>query len=82
MIHTAERARPEIGGEPGCLRVDMVYQGDQNGEKGAYYIKAVGEVIQWEITATAIRIAEYCLVQALEDILEGFPLCHQGFSCG
>ncbi len=48
-VAIGERRRPEPAGRPGYLRVDTVHQGDLDGVKGVYHIKAVDEVTQREV---------------------------------
>jgi hypothetical protein len=48
QVAIGERRRPQPLGRPGYLRVDTVHQGDRDGGKGVYQIKAVDEVTQWQ----------------------------------
>ncbi|MCL0093644.1 hypothetical protein M1O53_01435 [Dehalococcoidia bacterium] len=57
-----ERAKSEPEGQPGCIRIDTIHQGDINGRKGVYHINAVDEVTQWEIAASMERISEAYMV--------------------
>ncbi|MGA2119495.1 MAG: hypothetical protein ABSH56_32700 [Bryobacteraceae bacterium] len=61
-IPIGERRQPQPRGEPGFLRIDTVYQGDQPGRKGLYHINAVDEVTQWEIVAATPQISELWLL--------------------
>lgn len=79
VVKIAERARPVPEGKPGYIRVDTVYQGDRNGEKGVYHINAVDEVTQWEILASVERISESHLGPVLESMLASFPFVILGF---
>jgi transposase InsO family protein len=74
-----ERMKPQSQGQPGYLRIDTVHQGDQNGHKGVYHINAVDEVTQWEVVISSERITENHLAAHLEEILNQFPFCIQGF---
>ena len=56
-----------------------MHQGDLNGEKGAYHINAVDEIVQWEIVSSVERISETYLVPVLESALVQFPFIIQGF---
>jgi len=40
VVAIGERRKPSPNGEPGYLRIDTVHQGDQDGAKGVYYIRA------------------------------------------
>jgi hypothetical protein len=55
-IGERRKSRPE--GRAGYLRIDIVHQGDQDGNKGLYHVNAVGEVTQWEIVAATPQISE------------------------
>jgi transposase InsO family protein len=79
VVQIGERARPSPGGNPGYIRIDTVHQGDYNDKKGVYHINAVDEVTQWEIVASAEKIAESYLVPVLESMLAGFPFVIRGF---
>lgn len=74
-----ERAKPDPGGQPGCIRIDTIHQGDINGHKGVYHINAVDEVTQWEIVASVERISEAYMVPVLEIMLAQFPFVIKGF---
>lgn len=68
-----ERRKPIPDGKPGYLRVDSVHQGDQDLEKGVYYINMVDEVTQWEIVGCVEGISEQFLEPLLLELLERFP---------
>jgi transposase InsO family protein len=74
-----QRAKPDAMGQPGCVRVDTVHQGDLNGHKGVYHINAIDEVTQWEIVASVEKISEAYLVPVLGSMLEEFPFVVRGF---
>jgi hypothetical protein len=48
-VAIGERRRPDPQGRPGYLRIDTVHQGDLEGIKGVYHIKAVDEATQWQV---------------------------------
>jgi transposase InsO family protein len=73
MIAIGERRKPSPNGEPGYLRIDTVHQGDQDKEKGVYYINAVDEVTQMEVICAVEKISENYLIPVLEQIIEFFP---------
>lgn len=68
-----ERRKPQPGGIPGFLRVDSVHQGNQEKEKGVYYVNIVDEVTQWEMTGCVEGISEFFLTPLLETLLESYP---------
>ena len=68
-----ERRKPVPNGKPGFLRVDSVHQGDQDKEKGVYYVNIVDEVTQWEIVGAVEGISEFFLAPLLEELLAQFP---------
>jgi hypothetical protein len=68
--------RPDPRGD---LRVDIVHQGDWDGEKGVYHINAVDPVTQWQVIGCVARISEQFLIPALEAMLHQFPFRIQGF---
>lgn len=68
-----ERRKPSPEGKPGYIRVDSVHQGDQDKEKGVYYINLVDEVTQWELVGCVEGISEAFLAPLLEVLLEQFP---------
>jgi transposase InsO family protein len=78
-VTIGERRRPDPQGQPGCLRVDTVHQGDQPGTKGVYHINAVDEVTQWQIVAATARISEAWLEPVLAALLRQFPFRIRGF---
>ena len=72
--------RPRADGRPGFVRVDTVYQGDLDGNKGVYLINVVGEVTQFEYVVGAVAaISERFLVPVLEGLLGLFPFAILGF---
>jgi transposase InsO family protein len=73
MVAIGERRKPSPNGEPGYLRIDTVHQGDQDKEKGVYYINAVDEVTQMEVICAVEKISENYLIPVLEQIIEFFP---------
>jgi len=78
-VRIATRKRPTPNGEPGYLRIDTVHQGDQNKEKGVYYINAVDEVTQFEVVCAVEKISERYLLPVLTAMLEYFPFKIKGF---
>jgi len=68
-----ERRKPQTNGQPGCIRVDTVHQGDQDGVKGLYHINAVDEETQFEIVCAVEKISERYLIPVLEQLLDQFP---------
>jgi hypothetical protein len=68
--------RPDPRGD---LRVDIVHQGDWDGEKGVYHINAVDPVTQWQVIGCVARISEQFLIPAPEAMLHQFPFRIQGF---
>lgn len=74
-----ERRKPDPQGKPGFLRVDTVHQGDQEGEKGVYYINCVDAVLQWEIVGAVEKISEAYLAPLLQDLVDQFPFVILGF---
>jgi transposase InsO family protein len=73
MVTIGERRKPSPNGEPGYLRIDTVHQGDQDKEKGVYYINAVDEITQMEVICAVEKISENYLIPVLEQIIESFP---------
>ena len=78
-INIGIRTKPNADGNPGLLRIDTVHQGDQDGEKGVYYINVVDEVTQWEVIVAVPAITWEYMKQAFEDILEQYPFEIFGF---
>jgi transposase InsO family protein len=74
-----ERRKPQTDGKPGYLRVDSVHQGDNDREKGVYYINLVDEITQWEIVGCVEGISEQFLTPLLEELLLRFPFIILGF---
>lgn len=74
-----ERRKPKPRGKAGYLRIDTVHQGDQDGQKGVYYINAVDEITQFEIVGSVEGISERFLIPVLEAILGQFPFNILGF---
>ena len=74
-----ERRKPQPDGQPGCIRIDTVHQGDLDGEKGVYHINAVDEVTQFEVVVSVERISEVYLIPAQEYLLGSFPFVILGF---
>lgn len=73
------RKKPQPFGRPGFLRVDTVHQGDQDGEKGVYWINAVDEVTQMEFSISVIKISEQYLAPVVRHLIEFFPFRILGF---
>jgi len=73
------RKAPAPEGRPGCIRIDSVHQGDQDGVKGLYHINAVDCVTQWEVVATVQVISEAHLLPVITQMLEQFPFEILGF---
>lgn len=68
------RRKPEPNGEPGCVRVDTVHQGDDPElGKSVYHINFVDEVTQWEVVVCVPVISENYLAPALKEMLLLFP---------
>ena len=78
-VKIGERRKPDPQGKPGTIRIDTVHQGDLDGQKGVYYINAVDEVTQFEITGAVEGISERFLIPLLAELLEQFPFTIQGF---
>lgn len=78
-IAIGQRRAPAPNNRPGCLRVDSVCQGDQDGAKGLYHINAVDCMTQYEGVATCERISEAYLIPVLEALLQSFPFVILGF---
>jgi transposase InsO family protein len=72
MVAIGERRKPNPNGKPGYLRIDTVHQGDQDKEKGVYYINAVDEVTQMEVICAVEKISERYLIPVLEQLIESF----------
>ena len=83
-VRIGVRKAPAVQGLPGCIRIDTVHQGDQDGLKGVYHINAVDIVTQWELVAAVERISEAYLLPVIALLLEGFPFAIRGFhsDCG
>lgn len=68
------RRKPEPNGDPGCIRVDTVHQGDDSElGKSVYHINFVDEVTQWEVVVCVPVISENYLAPALKAMLYLFP---------
>lgn len=78
-VRIGERRRPRPEGRPGYIRVDTVHQGDQDREKGVYYINTIDEITQFEIVGCVERINEAYLVSLLEDLIHQYPFRVLGF---
>jgi transposase InsO family protein len=78
-VKIGERRKPDPKGQPGTIRIDTVHQGDQDGKKGVYYINAIDEITQFELTGAVEGISERFLIPLLEDLLEQFPFTISGF---
>lgn len=78
-VAIGERRKPRPDGIPGYIRVDSVHQGDQDKEKGVYYVNLVDEVTQHEVVACVEGISEAFLSDALAMALELFPFRVLGF---
>ena len=68
-----ERCKPEPEGRPGYLRVDTIHQGDKDGQKGAYHVNTVDEIVQWEVAGAAEKITDTHLLPLLEKIIASYP---------
>ena len=66
-------AGPNRTGQPGCVRVDTVHQGELDGVKGVYHINVVDEVTQYQQVGTVAAISEAFLTPVLEALIEAFP---------
>ena len=73
------RRAPRPLGRAGCVRIDTVHQGDQDGIKGVYHITCVDAVCQWQVQACVQGISEAFLLPALKLILAQFPFVVTGF---
>lgn len=73
------RKAPSPNGHAGCIRVDTVHQGDEDGHKGVYHITCVDCVTQWDITCCVQGISEAFLLDALEHCIAQFPFEIHGF---
>jgi transposase InsO family protein len=78
-VRIGERRRPRPNGKPGYIRVDTVHQGDQDREKGVYYVNTIDEITQFEIVGCVERINEAYLVSLLEDLIHQYPFRVLGF---
>jgi transposase InsO family protein len=78
-IRIGERRKPDPQGRPGFQRIDTVHQGDWEGAKGVYHIKAVDAVTQWQVVGCVERINEQFVLPVLEAILHQFPFRILGF---
>ncbi len=78
-VKIGERRKPDPQGKPGMIRIDTVHQGDLDGKKGVYYINAIDEVTQFEITGAVEGISERFLIPLLAELLEQFPFTLLGF---
>jgi transposase InsO family protein len=79
QVSIGERRPPAPEGRPGFIRIDSVHQGDQDGVKGVYHIKAVDCLTQWELVATCEKISEAYLLPVIATLLAGFPFAILGF---
>lgn len=79
VINIGKRRKPKPNGKPGFIRVDVVHQGDLEGEKGFYTINAVDEVTQFEVVVAVEKISEWYMLPALGLLLETFPFEIKGF---
>jgi transposase InsO family protein len=79
QVAIGERRQPAPKGRPGYLRVDTVHQGDRDGVKGMYHIKAVDEVTQWQVVGATAQISERWLLPVLGAMLRQFPFHIRGF---
>src|SRR6266478_1210568 len=64
---------PQSDREPGHLRIDVVYQGSQDQNKGLYHINVIDEVTRFEVVYSIEKISENYLIPVLEIIMETFP---------
>jgi transposase InsO family protein len=78
-VTIGKRKAPAPGGCPGCIRIDSVHQGDQDGAKGLYHINAVDCVTQWQVVASVQTISEAHLLPVIQEMLEQFPFTIVGF---
>ena len=78
-VKIGERRQPDPKGKRGMIRIDTVHQGDLDGKKGVYYINAVDEVTQFEITGAVEGISERFLIPLLTELLKQFPCTILGF---
>ena len=67
------RRAPAPEGRAGFIRIDSVHQGDHDGIKGPYHIRAVDCVTQWQVVATVQTISEVHLLPVIEQMPEQFP---------
>jgi transposase InsO family protein len=73
LAKIGERTKPRPNGEPGCIRVDTVHQGDQDKEKGVYHLNTIDEVTQFEFIGAVEKISEKYLVNLLIKLIESYP---------
>jgi hypothetical protein len=73
VVNIGKRKKPQPNGRPGCIQVDTVHQGDEDGEKGVYHINMVGMVTQWEVIAAVEKITERYLLPIIIRLLKLFP---------
>ena len=78
-VPIGKRRAPQPNNMPGYIRIDSVHQGDQDGAKGVYHIKAVDCVTQMEFVATCEKISEAFLLPVIRQLLDGFPFVILGF---
>jgi hypothetical protein len=74
-----ERRKPQPNGQPGCIRINTVHQGDLDKEKGVYHINAIDEITQFEVVCSVEQISEFYLIMVLKQILTAFPFVIKGF---
>ena len=79
QVAIGKRGKPNPGGKPGYVRVDVVHQGDLNGVKGVYHINLVDEVTQWEVIICVEAISEDWLKDVLAAAILMFPFIIRGF---
>ncbi len=78
-VRIEERRKPHPAGQPGCLRVDTVHQGDLDGRKGLYEIDLV-DFGQQEVAQQVVgvggqaEVTQYEFVAATKGMSERFPI--------
>tara|TARA_R110001583_G_scaffold27381_3_gene97948 strand:+ start:187 stop:1494 length:1308 start_codon:yes stop_codon:yes gene_type:complete len=79
QIAIGKRRKPQSNGQPGFIRIDTVYQGDLDKDKGIYHINAIDEITQFEVVCSVEQISERYLIPVLEQMLSGFPFIIKEF---
>jgi hypothetical protein len=73
------RKAPCPNGRAGFVRIDCVYQSDEDGMKAADHITRVDSISQWQVEACVQGISEAFLRPVLERVIAQFPFVIEGF---